>query len=135
MNENISTSISELIPYLVSTRRKFHAMPELSFQETATAAAIASELQAMGLEVQTGKGVDANNTVYPWDHPTAHTAPASVPAWLLDTRLFSLVHQGAVLLYNLTLGRTLDNEDNINKFSAKLPAWSASTVNAGSGLQ
>ena len=31
-------------------------MPELSFKETATAAAIAAELRAMGLEVQTGIG-------------------------------------------------------------------------------
>ena len=56
MNEMISDSITELTPYLVTTRRKFHAMPELSFQETATAAAIAAELRAMGLEVQTGIG-------------------------------------------------------------------------------
>ena len=52
MNEFISESITELTPYLVTTRRKFHAMPELSFQETATAAAIAAELRAMGLEVR-----------------------------------------------------------------------------------
>ena len=56
MNENISDSINDLVPFLVSTRRKFHAMPELSFQENATAAAIASELQSLGLEVQTGIG-------------------------------------------------------------------------------
>ncbi len=56
MNENISDYINELIPYLVSTRRRYHAMPELSFQENATAAAIASELQALGLEVKTGIG-------------------------------------------------------------------------------
>ena len=56
VNEMISESITELTPYLVTTRRKFHAMPELSFQETATAAAIAAELRAMGLEVQTGIG-------------------------------------------------------------------------------
>ena len=56
MNESISQSITELIPYLVTTRRKFHAMPELSFQETATAAAIADELRTLGLEVQTGIG-------------------------------------------------------------------------------
>ena len=56
MNENISDSVNDLVPYLVSTRRRFHAMPELSFQENATAAAIALELQALGLEVKTGIG-------------------------------------------------------------------------------
>ena len=56
MNENISDSITDLVPYLVSTRRKYHAMPELSFQENATAAAIAAELQSLGLEVNTGIG-------------------------------------------------------------------------------
>lgn len=56
MNEYISDSVNDLVPYLVSTRRRFHAMPELSFQENATAAAIAAELQALGLEVKTGIG-------------------------------------------------------------------------------
>ena len=53
--------------------------------------------------LQTGEGVDVYSATYPWDHPTAHTAPASVREWLHDARLFSLVHQGAVLLYNLML--------------------------------
>ena len=56
MNEIISESITDLKPYLVSTRRKFHSMPELAFRETATAAAIAAELRAMGLELRTGIG-------------------------------------------------------------------------------
>ena len=56
MNEIISESMTELTPYLVTTRRRFHSMPELSFQETATAAAIAAELRTMGLEVRTGIG-------------------------------------------------------------------------------
>ena len=56
MNEIISDSINDLVPYLVSTRRNYHAMPELSFQENATAAAIAAELQSLGLEVRTGIG-------------------------------------------------------------------------------
>jgi amidohydrolase len=39
---------------LVACRRDFHRWPELSFREVHTAARVASELQAMGLEVQTG---------------------------------------------------------------------------------
>ena len=73
--------------------------------------------------LQTGVGVDVYSAAYPWDHPTAHTAPPSVRNWLNDARLLSLVHQGAVLLYNLMLARKLDDEDNIDEFSARLATW------------
>ncbi len=56
MNPNISQSISDLKPYLVAIRRKFHAMPELAFRETATQAAIAREMESAGLEVRGGIG-------------------------------------------------------------------------------
>lgn len=41
---------------LVAQRRDFHRHPELSFQETRTAAIVADELRALGMEVQTGVG-------------------------------------------------------------------------------
>ena len=65
--------------------------------------------------LQTGEGLDINSVTYPWYHPTAHTAPGSVREWLHDARLFSLVHQGAVLLYNLMLARKLDNKDRYRR--------------------
>ena len=85
--------------------------------------------------LQTGEGVDVYKAAYPWDHPTVHTAPASVREWLHDARLFSLVHQGAVLLYNLMLARKLANEDNIEEFSAGLATWTEALVNVGSDLE
>lgn len=39
---------------LIARRRQFHAEPELSFQETRTAQAVADHLRRLGLEVQTG---------------------------------------------------------------------------------
>ena len=85
--------------------------------------------------LQTDEGVDVYSATYPWDHPATHIAPASAREWLHDARLFSLVHQGAVLLYNLMLARKLKSEDNINEFSAGLAAWSKSIANAGSDLE
>ena len=79
--------------------------------------------------------VDAYSATYPWDHPAANTAPTSVRDWLHDARLFSLVHQGAILLYNLMLAKELDNEDSIDEFSTGLAAWSGSIADSGSDLE
>ncbi|MGE5673591.1 MAG: M20 metallopeptidase family protein [Mycobacterium leprae] len=43
-------------PYVLETRRHLHAHPELSYQETETAAFIARELERMGYPVRTGVG-------------------------------------------------------------------------------
>ncbi len=51
---SLGERVTELNSDLVACRRDFHRWPELSFREIHTAARIASELQAMGLEVQTG---------------------------------------------------------------------------------
>ena len=85
--------------------------------------------------LRTGDGVDVNSATYPWDHPTAHAAPPLAREWLHDARLFSLVHQGAVLLYNLMLARKLDDEEKIGEFSAGLAAWSESIASAGPELE
>lgn len=52
--EALRVRVQELTAELVAVRRDFHRWPELSFREVHTAARIASELHAMGLEVQTG---------------------------------------------------------------------------------
>ncbi len=70
----------------------------------------------------------------PWDHPAARTAPASVREWLRDARLFSLVHRGGVLLYNLMLAEALDDEENVDRYSACLTGWSESLSTAGPDL-
>ncbi len=85
--------------------------------------------------LQTGQGVDIYSATSPWDHSTAHVAPASVQEWLRDARLFSLVHQGAVLLYNLMLARMLDSEENIDEYATGLAAWSEHLANAGAVLE
>ncbi|PTQ13517.1 peptidase M20 [Sphingomonas oleivorans] len=48
--------IEELIAPLVAFRRDIHAHPELGFAEHRTAAAIAEQLRAIGLEVESGIG-------------------------------------------------------------------------------
>lgn len=50
----LGARVGELGAELLAWRRDFHRWPELSFREVHTAARIASELHAMGLEVQTG---------------------------------------------------------------------------------
>jgi amidohydrolase len=47
---------TEVNAKVVSWRRDIHQHPELSFQETRTAAVIARHLESLGLEVQTGVG-------------------------------------------------------------------------------
>lgn len=61
---------------------------------------------------------------FPWEHPAAATAPAVIQAWLHDARLFSLVHRGAALLYNLMLAQELGNDEREQEFSRSLSEWS-----------
>ena len=56
MADHVRDSVQAKVPEMVSMRRKLHAMPELGFQETATAAYIAERLKAAGLDVHTGIG-------------------------------------------------------------------------------
>ena len=53
-------SVDEIVaadePRLIEIFKKLHANPELSMQETKTAALVAKELKALGFEVQTGIG-------------------------------------------------------------------------------
>lgn len=48
--------VAEMAPELVETRRAFHRIPELGFEEHETAALVAERLRALGLEPRTGVG-------------------------------------------------------------------------------
>ena len=54
--ESISDLVAARAAEIINTRRQFHAIPELGFEENDTAAAIADRLKAAGLEVETGIG-------------------------------------------------------------------------------
>jgi amidohydrolase len=55
-HSEIDRKAAELAPRVVQWRRDIHQHPELSFQETRTAALVAQHLKSLGLEVQTGVG-------------------------------------------------------------------------------
>lgn len=76
--------------------------------------------------LQTSNAGDSDAAHYPWDHSAAASASASVRDWLHDARLFSLVHRGGVLLFNLMLARELENADQFDEFSTELAEWSES---------
>ena len=59
----------------------------------------------------------------PWEHPVAESASATVRAWLRDAQLFSLVHQGGVLLFNLMLAELLGDESSERDYSDRLANW------------
>ena len=74
--------------------------------------------------LQFGTVGDFGTADYPWDHPVSDNVPESLGAWLLDARLFSLVHRGATLLYNLMLAQALQHEDGIERYRNGLASWS-----------
>ena len=55
-------------------------------------------------------------------------------AWLNDAQLLSMVHQGAVLLYDLMLAELLDDEAGRKEFSDRLANWSDAIAAVGSDL-
>ncbi len=71
----------------------------------------------------------------PWDHPVAESAPVSVLAWLRDAQLFSLVHQGGVLLFDLMLAELLDDEARRDDYSDRLAMWSGDIGAVGTELR
>ena len=54
--ESMSDLVAARAAEIINTRRQFHVIPELGFEENDTAAAIADRLKAAGLEVETGIG-------------------------------------------------------------------------------
>ena len=55
-SESISSLVAERADDIIKTRRQFHAIPELGFEENETSKAIADRLITAGLEVETGIG-------------------------------------------------------------------------------
>ena len=80
------------------------------------------------------RGGESTTGELPWDHPAAETAPSSARAWLKDAQLFSLVHQGAVLLYDLMLAELLSDEERRVEYSERLASWSDAIAAAGPDL-
>ena len=74
---------------------------------------------------------EAETTDFPWDYSLAQTAPRAVQSWLNDARLFSIVHRGGALLYNLMLAEAFDDEQNVVMFSDRLADWSQSMAELG----
>ena len=56
MNDAISQVVRDKTEELIALRRHLHAMPELAFQETATAELIAERMNVLGLPMQTSIG-------------------------------------------------------------------------------
>lgn len=56
LHAEVERRANEINARVVAWRRDIHQHPELSFQETRTAALVAQHLKALGLEVQTGVG-------------------------------------------------------------------------------
>ncbi len=52
----IETRMTDVMPKVIAWRRDIHQHPELSFEETRTAALVAAHLRALGLEVQAPVG-------------------------------------------------------------------------------
>ena len=56
LDQKIAALAAEMSPGLIALRRDIHEHPELSLQETRTAALVADGFRALGLEVRTGIG-------------------------------------------------------------------------------
>src|SRR5205814_10254649 len=56
LRTEIDRRATEIAPRVIAWREDIHQHPELSFQETRTAALVADHLKRLGLEVKTGVG-------------------------------------------------------------------------------
>ena len=72
-----------------------------------------------------GSARSISDAKYPWEHHSARLAAPALAAWLDDARLFSLVHRGAAILYNLMLAEALEDDEGHDFFSTDAAAWFA----------
>ncbi len=73
--------------------------------------------------LQTEGGEIPQDTAFPWEDPAAQTAPVAAQDWLKDARLFSLVHRGAALLYNLMMAQASGDIDRADMFENRFATW------------
>ena len=73
--------------------------------------------------LQTSASTDTRAAEAPWEHPSAESASRELRDWLRDACLFSLVQQGATLLYNQMLAEALDDDEAVGRFSEQLASW------------
>ena len=60
---------------------------------------------------------------FPWEHFSVGLTAAALAASLRDARLFSLVHEGAAILYNLMLAEALQDGEGEDAFSVNMAEW------------
>ena len=60
---------------------------------------------------------------FPWEHFSVGLTAAPLAAWLSDARRFSLVHEGAAILYNVMLADALRDHEGQDAFSDSLERW------------
>ena len=119
--------------------KNWASLPELPDGFPATANFLLTEVEGIFLRERIGQhhpgtylayllnNGDADGMLepeFPWEHPAAGAAPATIQAWLHDARFFSLVHRGAALLYNFMLAQELGNDEREQEFSRSLSEWS-----------
>lgn len=56
MDVRVDEIVARIVPALIEIRRDIHCHPELSMEETRTAALVSAYFQKLGLEVRTGIG-------------------------------------------------------------------------------
>ena len=61
-------------------------------------------------------------------------APSALSAWLHDAEWFSLVHQGAAILYNVMLAEALQHEETRDAYTSILAKWTESIRESQSEL-
>lgn len=59
----------------------------------------------------------------PWDDALLHDLPAAPARTLRQAKLFSILHEGAPILYNLLLARQKDWAEGIEEYESRLAAW------------
>ncbi len=74
--------------------------------------------------LQTSAAREIPTAEAPWEHASAESAPQYLQDWLHDARLFSLVQQGATVLYNRMLAEELEDDEAVERFSVELATWS-----------
>ena len=105
------SSLDEIVaadePRLIDIFKNLHANPELSMQETKTAALVAKELKALGFEVQTGIGKTGVVGVM-------KNGPGPVIMFRADMDALPVKEETGLPYASSKTGKTLDGIDQLN---------------------